>query len=238
MRRLAFRFFSVAALLILAGVLSAELGFFNLNRPAHLRYSIRGLDVSRHQDAIDWDVVGAENIDFAFIKATEGSDWVDPRFEENWTRAGEAGIARGAYHYFRFCKSGAEQAAHFLATAPPESGTLPPAVDVEYTGNCGRQRSGETIRTELEAFIDIVSNAHGRRPLIYADSDGYRRIVAGHFKDVPLWIPTIGELPDLNDGRDWTFWQHTDRGEVAGIRGPVDLDVFAGSRWSFRRLVD
>ena len=53
-----------------------------------------------------------------------------------------------------------------------------------------------------------------------------------------LWIPTLGDEPSPQDARGWTFWQHTDRGEIAGIRGAVDLNVFAGSRWTFGRLVD
>jgi len=236
--RFAFRFAAFAALIVVVGALSAELGFLSFNRPAHLRYSVRGLDVSHHQDTIDWETVNNQDVDFAFIKATEGADWVDPRFEENWSGAESVGIARGAYHFFRFCKPGEEQAAHFLATVPPESNTLPPAVDVEYTGNCGRRNSTETIRNELETFIEIVSDAYGRTPFIYADSDAYRRIIAEHFEDVPLWIPTLGSKPDLDDDRDWTFWQHTARGEIAGIRGAVDLNVFAGSRWTFGRLVD
>ncbi len=225
-------------MLILAGVVSAELGFFPDSRPAHLRYAIHGLDVSHHQDAIDWADVSGDDVDFVYIKATEGSDWIDPRFEENWSGADQAGIARGAYHYFRFCRTGEEQATHFLATVPPQSSTLPPAVDVEYTGNCGRQRGPESIRAELKAFIDIVSDAYGRTPLIYADSDAYRRLVTGHFDDVPLWIPTLGEEPGLPDNRDWTFWQHNHQGEIAGITGHVDLNVFVGSRLSFARLAN
>ena len=238
MSRFAFRFSVFAALVVVVGALSAELGFLSFSRPAHLRYSVRGLDVSHHQDAIEWEAVRREDIDFVFIKATEGVDWVDPRFEENWSGAEAVGIARGAYHFFRFCRSGEEQAAHFLETVPPQSNTLPPAVDVEYTGNCGRRKSTEAIRDELETFIEIVSDAYGRIPLIYADSDAYRRIIAGHFEDVPLWIPTLGDEPDPSDGRDWTFWQHDHMGQIDGIQGQVDLNVFAGSRWTFGRLVD
>ena len=238
MARFAFRFAVFATLVVVAGALSAELGFLSFNRPAHLRYTIRGLDVSHHQGAIDWRTVRNEDVDFVFIKATEGVDWIDPRFDENWSGAEAAGIARGAYHFFRFCKPGEEQAAHFLATVPPESDTLPPAVDVEYTGNCGRRSSTEAIRGELETFIEIVSDAYGRIPLIYADSDAYGRIIAGHFEDVPLWIPTLGDEPSLDNDRDWTFWQHDHLGQIDGIRGQVDLNVFAGSRWTFWRLVD
>lgn len=238
MSKIGFRLFVFLLLVGVVGVLIVDGGYFPIGGPAHLRYAVRGVDVSRHQDTINWEAVGRNEVDFAFIKATEGIDWIDPRFEENWEGASNAGIERGAYHFFRFCRTGEEQAQHFLNTVPPQANTLPPAVDVEYTGNCGRRNSADHIRTELKAFIETISEAHGRAPFIYADSDAYRRIIAGHFEDVPLWIPTLGEEPDPPDGRDWTFWQYDHQGSVDGIDGHADLNVFAGSRWAFERFVD
>lgn len=94
-----------------------------------------GIDVSAHQDVIDWRQVASDGITFAYIKATEGGDFTDDRFEENWRGAREAGLDRGAYHYFTLCTPGADQALHFLDVAAPESEALPPAVDLEL----GRQ---------------------------------------------------------------------------------------------------
>ncbi|MDX1438352.1 MAG: GH25 family lysozyme [Rubricoccaceae bacterium] len=237
MPRLSFRLAAFVVVTLMGWIVLTEAGFLAIGRPAHLRYSVRGLDVSHHQAEIDWAAVGQENLDFVFIKATEGADWVDTRFEENWDGAQRAGLARGAYHFFRFCGSGVEQAEHFLATVPNEPNLLPPAVDVEYTGNCGRNRSAEDIREELALFLDTVRNALGVRPVIYADSDAYRRIIAGHFPRHPLWIPELSDEPRLAGGRRWTFWQHDHRGEIEGIRGHADLNVFSGSRQTFRRLV-
>ena len=112
------------------------------------RYDVRGVDVSRHQETIDWRSLSSDDTAFAYIKATEGEDWVDVRFSENWRSAGAAEVLRGAYHFFTFCAPGADQAANMIATVPDEPGMLPPAVDLEFGGNCSARPSVEDFRIE------------------------------------------------------------------------------------------
>ena len=72
--------------LILAGVLLASLFWFGVlkfNNPSRQTYPVRGVDVSVYQGDIDWQILADQNIDFAFIKATEGSSFVDPNFSYN-----------------------------------------------------------------------------------------------------------------------------------------------------------
>lgn len=88
-------------------------------------FEVRGVDVSHHQGDIDWTALAQDDVSFAYIKATEGGDWVDPKFTENWEAAHEAGVIRGAYHFFTFCRSGVDQAANLIATVPKASGMLP-----------------------------------------------------------------------------------------------------------------
>ena len=159
-----FRWRGIVAGCLLAAVGAAAslyvLGFVPLRAPDRDRFPVRGIDVSHHQGPIDWDAVGASGVAFAFIKASEGRDHLDPRFEENWNAAGAAGISRGAYHFFTFCTPGREQAAHFLEAAPPGSGELPPVADVEFTGNCTSWTDLEAVRNELEVFLELVEEAH------------------------------------------------------------------------------
>lgn len=232
------RYTTLVLVVLLCWVLVVETGFLSFGKPAHARYVIRGIDVSHHQADIDWSAIRSADIDFAFIKATEGTDWLDTRFAENWREAGYNGIARGAYHFFRFCKPGAAQAEFFLSQVPDGPRLLPPMVDVEYSGNCGRNRAPDTIRDELQTYLDVVTEQTGSRPIIYTDSDAYQRIVSGYFEEYPLWVPSLSDEPALKDGRRWTFWQYDHNGEVDGIDGPVDLNVFAGSRWSFGQLIN
>src|SRR5262245_12494312 len=77
--------------------------------PDLARFPVHGIDVSHHQGAIDWAQVKASGQTFAFIKATEGADFRDKRFSENWRQARAEGLVTGAYHYFTFCSPGVAQ---------------------------------------------------------------------------------------------------------------------------------
>ncbi|MEL6615661.1 MAG: GH25 family lysozyme, partial [Bacteroidota bacterium] len=128
--------------------------------PSVAEYPVRGIDVSRHQGRIDWPEVAASGVDFVYMKATEGGDWTDPEFARNWREAGAAGLTRGVYHFFTFCRDGDEQADHALGVLPPEA-ELPFAVDVEYGGNCQGYESHEAILASLDRFIERVTASTG-----------------------------------------------------------------------------
>ena len=85
-------------------------------RPSERKYPYQGIDISHHQGHIAWAKLPRQGVDFAYIKATEGSDHVDRRFSRNWHASHRAGIHRGAYHFFRLCGSGRAQAANFVRT--------------------------------------------------------------------------------------------------------------------------
>jgi lysozyme len=95
---------------------------------------------------------------------TKGSDWVDPRFDENWQGAREAGLEVGAYRFFRTCTDGALQAANVLDTVPAD-GDIPIAIDVEGGGICGDDVSEEMLRKELIEMMELVEAERG--PVIF-----------------------------------------------------------------------
>lgn len=215
---------------LMIGALAAVLvvlGFVYWNRPGLDRFPVRGVDVSHHQGEIDWTQVGRAGVRFAFIKATEGGDHLDTRFEMNWDDAKQAGIVRGAYHFFTFCTPGAVQADHFLAVVPPEPGTLPPGIDIEFAGNCRSWTTVELIRKELNVFLDRIEAAWGRTPILYITRESRQRIVRGHFDRFPTWIRSVFLRPGGRNP-EWFFWQYTDDGTVAGIATPVDLNIYRG----------
>jgi lysozyme len=229
---------AVVALALVIGLALAAFrlyraGLIQLNHPDSARFPVRGIDVSHHQGAVDWTKVAASGVAFAYLKASEGTDWRDRRFAKNWAEVGRAGLARGAYHFFTFCARGAEQAANFLAAAPPTAGALPPVVDVEFVGNCKAWSSLEDVRAELAVFLSQVEKAWGARPILYLTSEAQERIVRGHFDDQPLWIRSIFGAP--SDG-PWRFWQYSETGTVPGVSGLVDLDLFRGSAEELRTL--
>lgn len=190
----------------------------------------RGIDVSHYQGRIDWRAVEADGIGFAYVKATEGASFVDPAFRRNWAAAGETRIARGAYHRFRARRDGVAQADHFLSIVRLREGDLPPVLDVESTDGV----SDALLIRRVRAWLAAVERETGMRPIVYT-KPGFRRAHLGTaLDDYPLWISEYGvDSPSVDP---WHFWQHSERGRVAGINTAVDLDRFNGSHAELRRM--
>lgn len=183
-----------------------------------------GIDVSRHQNRIDWERVAADDIEFAYIKASEGGDLVDERFAENWKGAGAAGIDRGAYHFFTLCRPGADQAANFLATVP-SGAELPPALDLEIAGNCSERPEPEAVAAEVATFIDAVEAETGERVVLYIGDDWQERYPVAGRDDRPRWARRVHRRPLTND---WWLWQFSGTSRVDGIAGHTDLNIMKG----------
>jgi lysozyme len=196
---------------------------------------VRGIDVSHHQGAIDWRKVKAAGQSFALIKATEGADFRDTRFLDNWHGARAQGLVTGAYHFFTFCAPGAAQAENFLAVAPREEGTLPLAVDVEFAGNCVAWESLASIQRELRIFVAHLESNEGRQPLLYTTLDSLGELIPADLHGYPYWIRSLWGEPGMPV--QWLFWQHSSTGEVPGVQGRVDLNVFRDSPAAWRELV-
>lgn len=181
----------------------------------------RGIDVSVYQGDIDWPQVVAGGIEFAFAKASEGTTSVDKKFAANWAGMEQAGLPRGAYHFFRTSSGGAAQAQHFIDVVGNAPGELPPVCDVE---------TGSPQLSEVQAWLDTVEQHYNVRPMVYA-SLSFASDKLSSLGAYPLWVAEYNshQAPDVPRGwTDWTFWQHSDRGSVPGINGAVDLDVHNG----------
>jgi lysozyme len=201
--------------------------------PANAPSYLSGVDVSHYQGEVDWPSVAASGVTFAFIKATDGIDDIDPRFAQNWAGAKAAGIVRGAYHFFRPRLDAQQQAGHFLRVVAMDNLALPPALDVEVTDGLAPLALQTGIRTWLEA----VQAAFGCTPIVYTDPSFWRRNVAADFSAYPLWLACYAAEPEVPaTWQAWTFWQHTDRGNVNGISGQVDLNYCALSYEDLRKL--
>ncbi len=197
-----------------------------------------GIDVSHHNGRIDWDAVAGEGVVFAYAKATEGTVMRDPRFSSNWKGMRDAGLLRGAYHFFRPAQSVERQAERFLARiGEPAPGDLPPMLDLEETSRAsdewlGIERSRRTLLAL--AWLDLVERALGRKPVVYTRAGFIRNTLGdpGALTGYPIWLAQYASAaPTVPAGwNTWSIWQHTDRGRVAGIAGNVDLDRFNGFR--------
>jgi lysozyme len=216
-----------AALLVVVGLGPAlyRSDAVQLNVPDPGTFPVTGIDVSHHQGEVDWARVAEAGVAFAYIKATEGRDFRDKRFEENWSGAAEAGIPRGAYHFFTFCSPGAAQAEHFLRTAPPTPGALPPVADVEFVGNCTSYGDLAHVRAEVEAFVEAVEQAWGVEPILYVTPDSLARVIGDALTAYPVWIRSVFTQPSLDAYRGWALWQFSDNSRIPGIAGPVDRNA-------------
>jgi lysozyme len=192
--------------------------------PANERSYLSGIDVSHYQGEVDWPAVAASGVRFAFIKATDGVDDVDPRFRQNWSGAKAAAILRSAYHFFRPGLDAKRQAKHFLGVLSMDDLAIAPALDVEVTDGLDRAALQQGIRIWLET----VGAALECTPIVYTDPSFWQDNVAADFSAYPLWLACYANQPEVPaTWRAWTFWQHADTGTVNGIGGQVDLDYCA-----------
>lgn len=235
---------SIIGIVILAVASALYLAYdramFRFTPPSLENYPIQGIDISHHQGSIDWKRLAAQrNVRFAIMKATEGGDHRDRLFVENWQAAKDAGIVRGAYHFFTFCRPGREQAQNLLATVPVELGTLPIAIDLEFTGNCGKVPTLEELSAEISAFVTELKGSYSGKPIFYLNQEFFDQYLKGNearFPDHYLWLRSIAKEPGRKDCGRWSIWQFADNGAVDGIQGPVDLNALCPSQTPFAAL--
>ena len=196
-------------------------------------FKVHGIDVSHHQDYIDWEMVAQQTIHFAYIKATEGITFKDTQFARNWVESRKHSIRRGAYHYFLPEYNARKQARHFLSQVKNDSTDLPPALDVQVVHGV----KPDSLVRGIRIWLEEVELQAGIRPIVYTSMSFYNEHLAGKLSDYDIWIARYNTaLPSLRRAQPWVIWQYGNRGEVAGIDGSVDLNVFSGSVEEFNQF--
>lgn len=232
--------FSLAAAFLTAGtmILRKEL---KINPIFARKYEIHGVDVSHYQGTIDWQTLSQQGLDFAVIKATEGSTHIDDRFDENWQAAEQTHLYLGAYHFFSFDSEGDKQAASYIETVGSLEGKLAPVVDVEYYGT---KKSNPPERAEvikkLKDLLEALEQHYQIKPIIYTTFTVYNDYIKGEFEGYPLWVRSIYCPPAVLFGNKWSFWQYMDTAMLEGYVGDqkyIDVNVFNGTREDLEELV-
>jgi GH25 family lysozyme M1 (1,4-beta-N-acetylmuramidase) len=227
-------------LLVTASLVPQAEAASTASRPAPLT----GPDVSKYQHAngkaINWVAVKRSGQDFAFIKATGGSNRVDPWFEREWAAAGKAGMIRGAYHYADPAHSAVEQADRIVSVvgSTREANDLGIVLDLESTGGLGPASLARWAHT----FLSRVERRTGRVPILYTGPHFWHTRMHDNrsFGAYPLWIAhyTSTRPAPLPGWNRWTFWQHTNTARVSGISGYVDHNIMCCSVATLRALAD
>lgn len=219
------------------GGILIQTGVLRFNHPSPVEYPVRGVDVSHYQGVIQWDVLAGQGIQFAFIKATEGSSFIDSRFVYNLEEAARTDLYVGAYHFFSFDSSGESQGRHFIQTVVRNEDMLPPVVDIEFYGDKGKDPPDrETTQRELSVLLERLEAAYGKKPILYATMAAYERYLKDAYERYPIWIRNVFWKPALPD-RQWTFWQYSDKARLAGYTGEeqyIDMNVYCGDVTQFR----
>ena len=217
----------------------------DFSNPRPQRFPVHGIDAARFQTSIDWNVARANGVNFAFLKATEGGDLLDPAFKDHWRSANRAGVATGAYHFYYFCTTPEVQAQWFIRNVPRTRGALPPVLDMEwnpFSPTCAKVRPpAREVQRQMRTWLRIVEAHFGQKPIIYTTPRFYKENNLSGFKGYEYWLRTTAKTPrEAYPGQGWRFWQYSATGIIPGIKGEVDLNAFSGSRaeweaWLARR---
>ncbi|WP_101257439.1 lysozyme [Streptomyces barkulensis] len=203
---------------------------------------VQGIDVSHWQGAINWTSVRNSGIQFAWIKATEGTSYKDSRFNTNYVAAYNAGVIRGAYHFARpDVSGGSTQAAYFASNGGAwsrDNRTLPGVLDIEHNpyGAMCYGLSTTQMRAWINDFYNTYKARTSRDVVIYTTAGWWNTCTGnwtGMYSKSPLWVAhwTSSETPTIPGGfPTWTVWQYTSTGSVGGVSGNVDRNKFNGSR--------
>lgn len=224
---------AIAAVLAFGAILMAVMVFGGdkepgLELPACVDGPVTpGIDVSYYQGTIQWPRVHKAGIRFAFIRVSDGLTVRDSMFTQNWAGAKRARILRGVYQHFRPDEGAVAQADLVIAAVAHEPGELPPVLDVEVTGG----KSPAHVERQVRAWVERIRAKLHVEPIIYTSPEFWKDAVGGaDLSRQPLWVAHYtSECPRVPaPWVRWTFWQHSETGQVPGIQGPVDLDVMAG----------
>lgn len=186
----------------------------------------QGIDVSGWQGNINYAEVKNSGIEIVYMKSSEGTSFVDPYFNQNYTNAKANGLKVGFYHYLiaRSNEEAIEEARFFVSVISGKEPNCRLAMDFESFGNL----SVEEINQIGITFVRTVENLSGKEVIIYSNTNDAINVFSGELTNYPLWVAQYEVEQPTPNGKwsTWAGWQYTDMGEVSGISGYVDRNKF------------
>jgi lysozyme len=202
------------------------------------KYGIHGIDVAHHEGTINWNLVKKMQvrgikIGFAFVKATEGVDFIDKQYKRNFNELSRINMPRGAYHFLRPKGDGRAQAKFFIKHVRLRKGDFPPVLDIEVDDGATPQE----MKNCVTQWLRTVQNHYGVKPIIYTNADFYNRNLADYCGSYPLWVAHYFAKNKPRVSRSWKLWQYSEQGKVNGIIDQVDFNAFNGDSLAFKQLL-
>lgn len=189
-----------------------------------------GMDVSHHQGKISWEKVSKNsNIKFVYIKATEGSTYIDKQFEYNINHALKSKLNVGVYHYFSTKSSPENQFKHFDSVVAKYKFNLIPMLDIEIALSSSYNKA--TAIKNIKKFMQLVKDKYGKYPIIYGTQRSYNTICSPFLNNHILYIGRYGEnepqiITTSGLKHKYSIWQFSESGKISGISTKVDLCRF------------
>jgi len=220
---------------------------------------IYGIDVSHHQEEIDWDQLSLFTdaagdvfyrkskgqhdypvpVSFVILKATEKDNFVDDRYQEYADEADRHHIRKGAYHFFRYDVEAEDQMKNFLSNSRYDDGDLPPVLDVELTHPQANRIGQENLVKRVKECLEIIERERGVRPILYSSKSYFTSYLDDpQLQKYDKWVARYGASDPGID--PYLIWQYTSKGELAGMdpTEDIDIDIFNGSVKEFNRYIE
>jgi lysozyme len=229
-------------------VSSPEIGGCRTAKPSY----VLGIDVSHHQERINWPMVHGKGYSFAYIKSTQGEDWQDPDYEKNLNGAKHAHMGVGCYHFatpgswpygrpYNLAADAKLEALDFVYRSERclKPGNLRPALDLEDDGSGNiKKLSPQELADWVTVWMSIVEKRIGAKPILY----GFRYpLKAGNadkkILEYDLWLADYTDPPNSEPWAKPLLWQYSRKGRVKGISGDIDLDRFDGTQREFNKTM-
>lgn len=186
-----------------------------------------GIDVSEWQGRINFAEVASSGIEVVYIRASEGTGYIDPYFRENYENAKANGLKTGFYHYVtaRSTEEAREEANFFVSNIKGTEPDCKLAMDFEVFGDLNKQEINEIS----EVFLETVEDLSGKECVIYSDAYNARETFSEELAEkYDIWVADYFVEEPANNGKwsSWVGFQYSDRGRINGISGNVDKDYF------------
>lgn len=210
--------------------LALALGAFVLWRvilgwaPSRDDYPVQGIVADARHGKLDWPMLAATGVDFAYILATDGSKNRDPRFATNMAGAREAGVRFGPLHRYDLCRLASDQATRFITTVPRTDTALPAAVEFGFSEKCASKPDRALVLSEVATFLSQIEAHLGKPAILKVSQEFEDQYKLSASIDRTVWLEKTWLLPDYA-ARPWVMWTANPERRIDGVDEPVQWVV-------------